>query len=159
MTKKDILKILEENGHVWCDEELEKAMKHVQSFPDDATVEDIAEGICSEWAYYWARNIGNKEIMIDRVTESEWAYYWAIAIGNKEIMIDRVTESEWAYRWAIRIGNKEIMIDRVTESESAYWWAIAIGNKEIMIDRVTEEYWVKQWNESFKEKIKTKDTK
>ena len=28
----------------------------------------------SKWAYWWARDIGDREIMQDRVTESEWAF-------------------------------------------------------------------------------------
>ncbi|TXG84165.1 MAG: hypothetical protein E6R13_03405 [Spirochaetes bacterium] len=50
--------------------------------------------------------------MINRVTKSEWAYYWAIDIGNQDIMIHRITESKWAYYWAKNIGNRDIMIAR-----------------------------------------------
>ena len=28
-------------------------------------------------AYYWAKFIGNRDIMIDKITNSEDAYYWA----------------------------------------------------------------------------------
>ena len=38
-------------------------------------------------AYHWAYNIGDRDIMIDRITESEWAYDWARYIGNKDVMI------------------------------------------------------------------------
>ena len=92
----------------------------------------------SKTAYKWALDIGNQDIMIDRITESEWAYKWAYYIGNRDIMIDRITESEWAYYWALFIGNKDIMIDRITEPESAYWWARKIGNKDIMIAKFPE---------------------
>jgi hypothetical protein len=93
----------------------------------------------SEYAYWWARHIGNQEVMIDRVTDSEYAYMWALHIGNQEVMIDRVTDSYYAYVWARFIGNKDVMIDRVTDSEYAYRWAIEIGNKDVMIDRITDD--------------------
>lgn len=53
----------------------------------------------SSWAYWWALEIGDKEIMRDRVIESQWAYYWACDLGDKEIMRDRVTESKWVKKW------------------------------------------------------------
>jgi hypothetical protein len=53
----------------------------------------------SETAYYWAYDIGDRDIMIDRITESEWAYRWALNIGDKDVMIDRITDPCWAYRW------------------------------------------------------------
>jgi hypothetical protein len=96
-------------------------------------------------AYCWAKNIGDKEIMIDRVTDSEWAYEWAVIIGDREIMRDRVTESQYAYAWARDIGDKERMRDRVTESEWAYTWAVVIGDREIMRDRVTDSFWAYRW--------------
>jgi hypothetical protein len=46
----------------------------------------------SETAFFWARFIGNKDIMIDKITESEWACYWACFIGNKEIMLPKAAE-------------------------------------------------------------------
>jgi hypothetical protein len=99
----------------------------------------------SESAYYWAKIIGDQEIMRDRVTDSEWAYYWARFLGNRKIMRDRVTESEWAYWWAKDIGDKEIMRDRVTTSSSAYWWSKNIGDREIMIDRITDSAYAYYW--------------
>jgi hypothetical protein len=101
--------------------------------------------IPSEWAYGWAKDIGDKEVMRDRITESEWAYYWAGNIGDKEIMRDRVTESEWAYKWARNIGDRKIMCEKITESEWAYEWAKDIGDRKIMRDRVTESEWAYCW--------------
>ncbi len=49
----------------------------------------------SKWAYYWARNIGDLEIMRHRVTESKWAFYWARDIGDKEIMRVRITDPHY----------------------------------------------------------------
>ena len=86
-----------------------------------ARIENV--DIPSEWAYEWARSIGDRKIMIDRVTEPEWAYYWARGIGDRKIMIDRITESKWAYLWASNIGDRDAMRDRVTESE----WQVRFG--------------------------------
>jgi hypothetical protein len=66
-------------------------------------------------AYFWAREIGDREIMIDRVTESKWAYWWALRVSDLEIMRDRITDSEWAYKWARDIGDREIMRDRIID--------------------------------------------
>jgi hypothetical protein len=99
----------------------------------------------SESAYYWACNIGDLEIMRDRVTESHYAYCWALYIGDRKIMRDRVTESHYAYCWALYIGDRKIMRDRVTDSDDAYYWAKDIGDREIMRDRVTESQWAYKW--------------
>ena len=81
----------------------------------------------SETAYWWATKIGNKDIMIDRITESKWAYYWAYFFGNKDIMISKVVESDWAYMWALYIGDEDIMIDRITD-------------KDIMVGKIPKNY-------------------
>ncbi len=100
----------------------------------------------SEPAFYWAKNIGNRDIMIDRITESEWAYWWASNIGNQDIMINHITESKYACYWAKKIGNQDIMINRITDSEYACYWANNIGNKDIMKSRITEPKWIDRWN-------------
>ena len=76
--------------------------------------------------------------VIPHITNSEYAYYWAKDIGNRDIMIDRITDSDYAYAWAKYIGNKDIMIDRITDSKYAYYWARYIGNEDIMIARFPE---------------------
>jgi hypothetical protein len=45
----------------------------------------------------WASRIGDKEIMMDRVTEPVWAYMWIESIGDKEIMEGRVVKSHWIH--------------------------------------------------------------
>ena len=109
--------------------------------PHRERVLEIIEGIeiPSEWSYMWARNIGDKELMRDRITESEWAYYWAKYLGDRELMRDRITESEWAYYWARFIGDRELMRERITESEFAYRWATNIGDQEIMDKVIAKE--------------------
>lgn len=94
-----------------------------------------------------------KEISLEDVahsiTVSEWAYMWARCIGNRDIMISKINESEYAFEWAIDIGNIDIMIDRITDSEYACKWVEYIGNKDIMKLRVTERKWIKLWNKKF----------
>jgi len=60
------------------------------------------------------RELPKQEIM-DKITGSRIAYLWAKDIGNKDVMIDRVTESKWAYRWAMEIGNRDVMLPRITD--------------------------------------------
>ena len=69
----------------------------------------------SQTAFYWAKNIGDRKQMIDKIAESGWAYYWSKDIGNREQMIDKITESEWAYYWARCVGDKEQMIAKFPE--------------------------------------------
>ena len=73
-----------------------------------------------------------------KIGDSESAYFWATDIGNQDIMIDKITDSEYAYYWARDIGNQDIMIDRITNSEYAYWLAVDIGDKDIMIKKFPE---------------------
>ena len=89
----------------------------------------------SETACFWVAKIGNKDIMIDRITESEWAYWWALVMGNQDIMIDRITNSEDAYYWARFIGNRNKMINRITEPKWAFEWIRNVGNRKEMIAR------------------------
>jgi len=103
------------------------------------------ENIDSEWAYNWARNIGDRKIMRDKITESELAYYWARDIGDRDIMRERITEQEWAYFWADFIGDRDIMRDKITEQKWAYMWARYIGDRDIMRERITEPIWACYW--------------
>ena len=84
----------------------------------------------SETAYNWAYHIGDRDIMIDRITEPKWVFWWAAYIGNKDIMIDRIFDSEYAYYWAVSIGNRDTMIDRITEPKWAVQWAQNIGDPD-----------------------------
>ena len=66
-------------------------------------------------------HIGDKESMQDHVDKfpnlnSINAYQWALNIGNNDVMIDKITRSYDAYWWAIDIGDREVMRDRVTDS-------------------------------------------
>ena len=106
----------------------------------------------SEWAYKWALNIGDKEIMRDKIEDSEWVYWWAKTIGDREIMRDRIKDSEWAYIWADDIGDKDIMRDKITENHWAYKWALNIGDKEIMRDKIKNSYWAYTWAMEFGDK-------
>ena len=75
------------------------------------------------------------EIIKDIKIPSEWAYMWAKYIGDREIMRDRVTDSQWAYMWIKYIGDREIMRARITESEWAYWWSIDIDAREYFVKK------------------------
>ena len=122
-----------------CSKRTCQSLSIIRQIPLHEVVQHITD---SAYAYLWARDIGNRDIMIDRITDSWYAYLWARYIGNKDIMIDRITDSRWAYCWARDIGNRDIMIDRITESKYAYLWAKDIGNRDIMIARYPE---IKNW--------------
>jgi hypothetical protein len=115
-----------------CSKRTCQSLSIIRQMPLDEVAQHITD---SAYAYYWARRIGNTDIMIDHVTTSAYAYYWAMGIGNRDIMINRITNSGYAYYWAIDIGNQDIMINRITDSVCAYYWAKNIGNRDIMIAR------------------------
>ena len=107
-TKKDVVRILRSGNHDFCEPEVKEALEFLEkNFEDNDTIDKIASYAPERWAYYWARDIGDREIMRDRITESRWAYYWALNIGDRDIMRDRITESGWAYYWAHDIGDRE----------------------------------------------------
>lgn len=54
--------------HDNCFESILPAMEPYQNVVL-AVIKDI--NIPSEWAYYWARSIGNKDIMLSRMSESD----------------------------------------------------------------------------------------
>ncbi|TXG81263.1 MAG: hypothetical protein E6R13_06620 [Spirochaetes bacterium] len=76
-----------------CSKRTCQSLSIIRQMPLDEVAQHITE---SKYAYCWAKDIGNKDIMIDRITDSEWAYYWAKNIGNRDIMIARYPVIE---RW------------------------------------------------------------
>ena len=92
-TKKDVIRILESGK--FYKEEAKKALKYLERFSEDATLAEIAEGFPAKWAYLWAKEIGDKEIMRERITDSEWAYYWTRDIGDRKVMAERITDLYW----------------------------------------------------------------
>jgi len=108
--------------------------------------EDCSKRACSEITL--VKEISLDEVMLS-ITKPEPAFYWAKNIGNRDIMINYINESKWAYWWAYYIGNRDIMINKITESAWAYGWARDIGNKDIMKSRVTEPKWIIVWNIRF----------
>lgn len=119
----------------------EQALKLVEKIEYEPVRTSLMEKISTDWenikfnykeAYYWALNIGDKDVMIGLINNSEYAYYWASNIGDRELMRDKITQSYWAYCWARHIGDREIMRKRITRPEDAACWALNIGNNKIM---------------------------
>jgi hypothetical protein len=89
----------------------------------------------SRTAYFWARNIGNQDIMIDRITNSYYAYCWAANLGDRDKIINRIKDPIWAFYWACNFGDRDIMIERITDPAVAYRWVLDFGDKDIMMKR------------------------
>lgn len=53
----------------------------------------------------------DREIMIDRVTDSYWAYNWAKMIGNKDIMIERITSPKDIEEFNKFCSKEEYLLD------------------------------------------------
>jgi hypothetical protein len=106
-TKQEIIEIIKNKvtKGIFCKDEGRKALEFVESFPENATLEEISQNISSQWAYFWAFRIGDQEVMRDRVTESEYAYRWARGIGDQEIMRERVTNPEYTNLFNERFPN------------------------------------------------------
>jgi hypothetical protein len=112
-------------GYTDAKEDCSKRTCQTLSIIRQMPLNEVAQHITdNEYAYHWAMDIGNQDIMISRITDSFYAYHWAMDIGNQDIMIDRVTDSEYAYCWARDIGNQDIMISRITDSFYAYHRAL-----------------------------------
>ena len=88
----------------------------------------LTNEIPPEWAYNWARYIGDRELMRPLIIGSEWAFNWARYIGDRELMRPLITESKWAYYWARYIGDRELMRPLIIGSEWAHFWARYKGN-------------------------------
>lgn len=141
-------------GHYWCVVEFDETkmvnidnhtskvpeckIVYLSESPDTLAQYFDLDKFDSRTAFYWAYFIGNKDIMIDKITDSEYAYLWTLYIGDDNVMIDRITESREAYYWAKSIGNRDIMINKITDPVDAYYWANTIGNQDIMLQRFPE---------------------
>ena len=148
MSSEEVIRTIQEKiKPKYYDDEMEinKAIQFVKQYPNDFLQQNIPQ----EFAYHWAHQVGDRDIMIKYIKNSVFAYRWAINIGDKNIMRDRITESEWAYKWARDIGDREIMIDKIKSSKWAYFWALDIGDKEIMRDRITESEWRSEWKKKY----------
>ena len=53
--------------------------------------------------------------MLMIVNDSQYAYNWARDIGDKEHMKQYINDSHYAYEWAYNIGDKEYMINKFPE--------------------------------------------
>lgn len=55
-----------------------------------------------EWAYTWARDIGNKDFMKHKISYPRIMIWWAYDIGNREFMKQTIKENGneyWIERW------------------------------------------------------------
>ena len=87
----------------------------------------------SQSAYAWALNIGNQDIMIDRITESKYAYMWAVSFGDKDVMVDKIVESEWAFWWAFSFPeDRKKMFYRITDPRWSACWVVKFGNMGVV---------------------------
>ena len=53
----------------------------------------------SENAYNWAMEIGNHDVMINKINNSELAYWWAKFIGNQDVMKPKITAPYYIDLW------------------------------------------------------------
>lgn len=81
---KKIVKQIADDTH--CFEEIFAILKPYRNLVF-SIIEDVK--IPSEWAYYWAKDIGDEKVMIGRITTSKWACYWAKDIGDRKVMTNR----------------------------------------------------------------------
>ena len=75
--------------------------------------------------------------------EAADAFRWAMEIGDRDVMIDKITNSHTAYLWARYIGNRDVMINKVKDAYVAFFWANDIGDKEIMKEKAGKTQWAR----------------
>ena len=77
-------------GYTDAEEGCSKRTCQTLSITRQMPLDEVAQHITdSEYAYFWAKYIGNQDIMINCITDSVYAYCWARGIGNTDIMIAR----------------------------------------------------------------------
>lgn len=59
----------------------------------------VGQEIPEEWAYLWARDIGDCDVMMPFITSGQCAYQWALNIGDRDKMVPLITESKWMHFW------------------------------------------------------------
>ena len=131
MSSEEVIRTIQEKiKPKYYDDEMEinKAIQFVKQYPNDFLQQNIPQ----EFAYHWAHQVGDRDIMIKYIKNSVFAYRWAYYIGNKDKMIDKITESVWAYHWARDIGDRKIMRDRVTDPQLIRDWIIWLEDDKIM---------------------------
>ena len=70
----------------------------------------------SREALQWVLNIGDEELIIDKITDDYHAFMWARYIGDKEIMKKRITTSQVAQMWITYIDEDKDM-EKIIEDE------------------------------------------
>lgn len=48
------------------------------------------------------------EIIQDKTIPTEWAYYWAKHVGDRDVMRERVTETVWVDLWRKYIDKEQV---------------------------------------------------
>jgi hypothetical protein len=97
-------------------------------------------------ALQWAKLIGDREIMRDRVTYSRTAFFWAEEFGDKEVMIERINDEVTAYLWARKWpGDSDKLRKFITTSEYAFYWARDVGDVHVMHSLINDPSWALSW--------------
>ena len=131
MSSEEVIRTIQEKiKPKYYDDEMEinKAIQFVKQYPNDFLQQNIPQ----EFAYHWAHQVGDRDIMIKYIKNSVFAYRWAYYIGNKDKMIDKISTSVAAYDWARDIGDRKIMRDRVTDPQLIRDWIIWLEDDKIM---------------------------
>ena len=120
----------------WCKPWAERGLKLVADLPNEMTLEEALKTLkaSSELAFYWGLIVEeDRRLMIDYITDSEWAFFWAITIGDKDVMIDRITDPMWITFWSTELGYIGVMREKIAGTNWAYRWNL------IFSDNVREE--------------------
>jgi hypothetical protein len=84
---------------------------------------------------------------------SKCAYYWAKEVGNRDLMFTRMVDDKMVLFWAMDTdlcdNDTRLMLrDRINEQWAARLWGIFIGDREIMRSRIVDQVWIDSWNAS-----------
>ena len=146
-TKKDIERIIIKNmkSGLWCKSECKKALKYLEQFKDNDTIDTIAENIPEKWALEWAFRVGDKELMKKLIHTEKYALKWACWISDREYMKQFIYSDEYAYYWALNIGDREYMKQFIENENWAFYWAADIGDMKYMSQFIKSKYWKDRW--------------
>lgn len=69
--------------------------KYTPIFDDVANMNDLTPNSISGFAYKWARDIGDHDIMRPLVTAPHWVYLWIRDIGDKDVMLPLIKGTQY----------------------------------------------------------------
>ena len=105
-----------------------------------------------EFAYKFAKQYFEYQDFLKHfITESAWAYEWAREFGDRQIMVHKITKEKHAYLWGCEFGSSSKMADVIENPDFAYYWTKDVGTYTSEMKKIVESCgnatWIQHWND------------